>query len=215
MKFKQPLTRSAAVRAMVTIIFGSLATAALGFWLFAQDRSELKVEERLREQRAALDGKVTEAQQLIESLSVQIPPEQSRVSQSEKIIRQLEELQSTWDRLVGNRVQQRANDEQLKKMRTVNSTAVARVAELQQQIARARWDLDNYEIERTRIDSQLRVEESRRAGAAYRMRRLWISVRAWLCFGVALYLMGPVLLPIAWEQWRRRKVGVSVGGQEN
>src|SRR6185436_316362 len=114
----------------------------------------------LREERAALEGKLTEVQKRSETISAQIPPEQDRVARSEKIIRQLEELQSTWDRVVGNRAQQKANAERLENVRKLHETAVARVAELQQELARSKWERDGYEIERTRIEAQLRVFEA-------------------------------------------------------
>lgn len=213
MKIKQPLTRDAAIRRMVLIVVGALFSAILGMWLFTLDRPRLNLENRLREQRAEFDAKFKETEQRVETIAVQIPPEQEKVVQSEKTIRQLEELQGTWDRLVGNRAQQRANAERIASLRKLNAASIARVAELQQQLARARWERDNHEIERTRIDSQLRAEDSRKADALHRIQRGWISIRAWLCFGVSLYLLGPVLVPIAVEQWRRKKRGVTVGGE--
>jgi hypothetical protein len=161
-----------------------------------------------------LDEKIKAAEQRAETIAAEIPPEQQRVAESEKIIRQLEELQTTWNLVSRNRAQQRANAERLRDLRTTNETAVARLAELQQQVARAKWERESYEIERTRIGSTLRMEEARRAGAGYRLQRAWLSVRSWLCFGGALYLMGFILLPIAREQWRRGDHGAVVGGQE-
>jgi hypothetical protein len=215
MKIKQPMTEQAATRATISIVIAALVIAALGGWLFWHDRSKLDFEVRLREQRTTLESKVADAEQRILSFSELIPPEQEKVTKSEKIIRQLEDLQSTWDRFIGNRAQQRANNERLGKMRTLHTNAVARVAELQQQLARAKWDRDNHDIERTRIDSQLRVTEAGQSGAAYKLRRIWLSMRSWLCFGVSLYLLGPVLLPMVLEQRQRRKEGVIVGGRED
>ena len=213
MKIKKPLTRDAAIRRMILIVVGALCSAVLGMWLFTMDRPRLNLENRLREQRAEFDAKLSEAEERIETVAVQIPPEQEKVAQSEKTIRQLEELQGTWDRLVGSRAQQRANAERIAGLRKLNAISIARVAELQQQVARARWERANHEIERTRLDSLLRAEDSRKADALYRIHRGWLRIRAWLCFGVSLYLLGPVLVPIAVEQWRRKKRGLTVGGQ--
>ena len=156
---------------------------------------------------------MVEAEQRIETLSPQLPPEQQKVAQTEKIIRQLEALQSTWDLVSSNRAQQRANSDRLDSMRSLNATTVARVAEMQQEIARAKWERDTDEIERDRIDSQLRVAEASKAGSGYWVRRAWIAARSWICFGVALYLLGPVLVPMVLAQRRQRKEGVTVGGR--
>src|SRR5687768_6833292 len=111
MKIIKPMTERASTRATISIVMAALAIAVLGGWLFRHDRSKLDFEFRLREQRAALESKIDEAGQRIGSFSALIPPEQEKVVQTEKIIRQLEELQSTWDRFIGNRAQQRANNE--------------------------------------------------------------------------------------------------------
>lgn len=213
MKLKRPRTRTAAIRAMILIVMAALSLGALGLWLWQRDRPRLNRERVLRNQLVALDEKIKAAEQRVEAIAAQIPPEQERVAQSEKIIRQLEELQTTWNLVAGNRAQQRANAERLRNLRTTNETAVAKVADLQQQVAQANWERESHEIERTRIGSTLRVEEASRAGAGHRVQRIWMSVRAWLCFGGALYLIGFVLLPIAREQWRRDDHGAVVGGQ--
>ena len=199
---------------MIVIMIAALSLGALGFWLWERDRPQLNRERDLRDQLATLEKKIQAADQRVETLALQVPPEQQRVAQSEKIIRQLEELQTTWNLVVGNRAQQRANAERLRNLRTTNETAVARLAELQQQVAQAKWELESHEIERSRIHSTLRLEDAKKAGAGYRVQRAWMSVRAWLCFGGALYLIGFVLLPIGLEQWRRNAEGALVGGRE-
>ena len=158
--------------AMAVIATIALAVAGFGFWLFKQDQANLNFEKQLRGERSVLNAKIAEAEERIPPIAAEILPEQDKVAQSEESIRQLEDLQSTWDRLVGNRAQQRANAERLEKMRATHATAISRVAELQQQVARAKWERDNDESERTRIDSQLRVAESHSAGADYQVRRI-------------------------------------------
>ncbi|HTO02997.1 MAG TPA: hypothetical protein VL069_04810 [Opitutus sp.] len=214
MKFNQPRTRTAAVRAMAVIAMAALSLGVLGFWLLQRDGPRLNRERVLRDQLVALDEKMKAADQRIETIAAQIPPVQERVAQSEKIIRQLEELQTTWNLVAGNRAQQRANAERLRNLRTTNETAVAKLADLQQQVAQAKWERESHEIERTRVHSTLRIEDARKAGAGYRVERAWMRVRPWLCFGGALYLIGFLLLPIAREQWRRSDHGAVVGGRE-
>jgi hypothetical protein len=197
MKIQPSSLRSATTRVIVGIAIAAFGVGALGLWLFVHDQPELNLEPRLRAERAMLDGKVAEVQQRSDSIAAQIPPEQDRVVKSEKVIRQLEELQSTWDMLVGNRAQQRANAERLKHLQALHAAAVARVAELQQELARTKWERDGYEIERTRIDAQLRIVEAKKAGIFYYFRRAWLRLRAWTCIGLALYLLGPILWRLA------------------
>ena len=201
------------MRRIVSIATAAIAIAALGLWLFVRDRPRLTIDHRLREQIEALDSKIGEAEQRVVTVSALIPAEQEKVLKTENIIRQLEATQSTWDLFIGNRAQQRANNERLASMRTLNASTVAKVADLQQQVARAKWDRDMHQIERTRLESQLRVLDSEQASAAYQLRRIWLKVRAWLCFGISVFLLGPVMVPLVLEQRRRRKEGVQVGGR--
>jgi hypothetical protein len=211
-KLKTPMTERAAMRAIISLAIAALAIAALGVWLLLSDRPRLNADQRLREQRESLVSKIEAAEQRIASVSVLIPPEEEKVVKTEELIRQLEKTQSTWDMFIRHRAQQRANNERLASLRALNATTIAKVAELQQQLARARWERDNHEIERTRIESQLRVIDAGRASASYQVRRAWLTVRAWLCLGVSVFLLGPVMLPLVIEQRRRRKEGVTVGG---
>jgi hypothetical protein len=214
-KLKTPMTERAAMRAIISIAIAALAIAALGVWLLLRDRPRLNEDQVLREQRESLVSKIQEAEQRIASFSELIPPEEEKVLKTEELIRQLEKTQSTWDMFIRHRAQQRANNERLADLRALNATTIAKVAELQQQLARAKWDRDNHEIERTRIESQLRVIEAGRASGSYQVHRVWLTMRAWLCFAVAVFLLGPVMLPLVIEQRRRRKEGVTVGGRES
>jgi hypothetical protein len=214
MKILPALTRAMANRAvMVGVLIVAAGIGVLGIQLLARDRSELQRESRLRSEDAAIETKLVDVQDRTESIRSQIPAQQERVARAEKIIGQLEGLQSTWDMLVGNRAQQRANAERMKQMQALHADAVAQVADLQQQLARANWERENLEIERTRIGSQLRIEEAKKAGGVYPLRRAWLSVRGWLCLAVALTLFGFVAWLVATRQWRLKK-GVVIGGSE-
>lgn len=203
MKIQPSLIRGATTRTILALVIAALGVGVLGLWLFVHDRPELELEPRLRAERATLDQKLAAVQQRSDTIAAQIPAEQDRVTKSEKVIRQLEELQSTWDMLVGNRAQQRANAERLEHIRKLRAAAVARVAEFQQEVTRTKWERDGYEIERSRVDGQLRIVEAKKAGISYYFRRAWLRLRAWTCIGVAIYLLGPILWRLAIARgWR-------------
>lgn len=199
---------------MAATVIAVLSLGALGFRWMQQDRPQLNRERDLQNQIVALSEKIEAADRRIETIAAQIPPEQNRVDESEKLVRQLEELQTTWNLVSGNRAQQRANAERLRDLRKTNEAAVAKIADLQRQVAQAKWERENHEIERTRAESTLRMEEAKKAGVGYRLQRVWMSVRAWICFGGALYLIGFVLLPIAREKWQRSDQSAVAGGHE-
>ena len=184
----------------------SLVLAGMGIWLFAHDRPELKHESRLRQERAELEAKITQAAHEIGRLEPLIPPEQEKVVGAEKVIRQLEQLQSTWDLVVGNRAQQKANAERLERMRSLHSTSVVRVAEFQQQLADARRTLEGISIERTRVDAQLRVEDTKKAGAVSQLNRLWLQGRPWFFVSAGIAMGAFALFPL-FQPAREQKKG--------
>lgn len=186
----------------------ALAVAAglvvLGGWLWYTDRQALEAGRQLLQARAGVESSLVSLQARIDQLDVDVAAQQQEVMGSEKTMRELRQLKSTWDWFGGNRGQQRANQVRLDQMEARHSRAVSRLAELKQQLRRARWDLDGAVIERDRLDEQLRREAERKSGVFYAVGRAWLWSRSWLLLAIALYLAGPVLLP-AWRQRRRRR----------
>lgn len=189
-------TTLAAIVAAATIVAGVLL-------IFADER-KLDAGPQLRTELAALDTKLTEVEARIEQLQVDIPPEQERVLRSEKVIAQLEQLKSTWDWLVGNREQQRANAKRIEDMQAFHAKAAARVAELQQELRRMRWERDGHVMERDAVAKRLREEEARQATWNHRWWQVWLRVRGWIAIALGGYLLVFAAVPAWWRQRRLR-----------
>ena len=205
---KKPIGASGVIRGILMLL--AFGLVALGLSMFARDQPELNREKRLRGERSALDARIAEVQQQVAATEPLIPVEQDRVAGAEKVIRQLEQLQSTWDMVIGNRAQQKANAERLERVKGLHAAAVARVAELQQQQAQAQRTKEGYEIERTKVDAQLRMEEASKEGALSQLHRGWLRVRPWLAIVTGIAVMALTLWPIA--RMRQRAAGRAPDG---
>ena len=61
-------------------------------------------------------------------MGAEIAAERAKAEQADKVVEQLKALESSWDRLVGNPEQQKANAEQRARMEAVRGTARAKAA---------------------------------------------------------------------------------------
>lgn len=187
------ITRHLADRAIIMVVVAGVALAAVGLWLYFHDRPALGQEARLNAERAVVVGNIDRTQARIDQLTAEIAAEQDRTARSAKLVTELEQIQSTWSWFGGNKAQQKANAERLERMKTMHANSSARVLALRQDLARTTWERDGHEIERDRIDRQLKEEAARKSAVTYYFRRAWLRVRSWLLIAAALYVLGPVL----------------------
>ena len=194
-------TRAPARSLPIARLLLALTLAAVGVWLVVHDRPKLNRETSLRDQVAELEQRIVQLKAKSDALAAEIPNEQSRVAQSEKVIRELTDLQSTWNLVTGNKAQQRANEERMQRMEALHATSVARVASLQQELAHVHFESESLKAQQTRIESELRLEQARQNGLPYKAGRVWLRVRGWLCLVLSL---GVVAWMIRSRSSRRR-----------
>jgi myosin heavy subunit len=171
--------------ATLFLVLVSVGLGGIGAWLLVHDRAELRHESELRHTQTSLDTKVNELDASMTRLDDQIAVQQERVTQSERVIRQLEGLQSTWDTFIRNRAQQKANAERMKEMRSTHENAVEQVSDLQQQRAKLNWERESLLAERTKVASRMRLVEIEKGSDTYWIRQFWLQLRGWLCIAIA------------------------------
>lgn len=198
----------AAERMVGAAFVSGLALVVLAVCLYVSDRSALGAEARLHAARSAVATKLDDAQRRVDQLSVELAAQQEQVMRSEKVMRELRQLKSTWDWFGANAAQQRTNRERLDQMEAWHAQAVARRVELQQEQRRVTWEQDGHRIEAERLDDQLRAIADEKAGSSYHLARAWRWARSWLLLAVALYVLGPVLIPAVRNRRRRRAMPV-------
>src|SRR4051812_34175900 len=105
--------------AAATLIVG-LGLAALALWLFLKDNVDFEewrkdVVRSIDGERTKVKAAMTDVNQRMDRLSMEIATEQDRAKRADKIIADLKELESMWDKYVGNPAQQKANADQMER----------------------------------------------------------------------------------------------------
>jgi hypothetical protein len=175
-----------------------LAGSALivgAFWLADRDPVDFKAS-----RVGQLNALGTERDQVLRSLDdvharfknihAEIPAQQERVGQADKIIRELNRLTSTWDKYVGDPEQQKANATQLERMTTLRTEANDRLAALQEESQRTTWERDGLEITLAGVNARLRAIENDRSTAAHYLGVAWRRMRVGIICVLALYSLG-------------------------
>src|SRR4051812_37752143 len=95
-----------------------LGLAACGLWLFLKDNVDFDqwrgdMIRAVNGERAKTQTAMADVVKRMDRISTEITAEQQRAAQADKVIAQLKEMDSTWDRYLGDRAQQKTNDERL------------------------------------------------------------------------------------------------------
>ncbi len=199
--------RRAPGRSAVVLLIAALGLGLYALWLFQHADIDFGLQQG--ERIAALDLKRREIRGAIEEVTKRsnedaatMAAAEERARQAEKIIASLRALESTWDRLVGNPAQQKANAEQLSRMEEIHTTARAKVAEMKQARTRLTWEKDGLELDLGRLEQEIASVENHRSVAWHYLAQAWQRTRGWLLMLFALYLAGEVAVA------KRRRSGV-------
>ena len=178
-----------------------LALAAGGLWFFLKDNVDFDewrhdVLRTLTGERARVRTALDDVQHRLDLANAGIAAEQEHIRQTDKVIAQLKELDSTWDRLTGD-AQQKANQDRRAKLEQANSEAAARIVALQTEYKRTTWERDGLEIALGKIDVQLRTIEAKRSKVVHYLEVAWnyrvgrLAVKQWVFIVLGLYFFGP------------------------
>jgi hypothetical protein len=165
------------------------------FWLSWQDHVDFQAwrTEQLKTlgaERGQVLRDLDDVHARLKKIQIEIPAEEERIRQAHKIIAELNHLASTWDRLVGNPEQQKANAEQLAHMTKLRTDAAERLAALQQESKRTGWERDGLEITRAGLDAQFQAVDRERSTALHYLGLAWRRLRTGIICTLALYGLG-------------------------
>jgi hypothetical protein len=191
--------------AAATLIVG-LGLAALALWLFLKDNIDFEewrkdVVRSIDGERTKVKAAMTDVNQRMDRLSVEIATEQDRAKRADKIIADLKELESMWDKYVGNPAQQKANAEQMERMTTVRQAATEKITKLKQDFTRTTWERDGLEIALGKLDARLQTIQQDQSKVMHYLERTWeypvgrgvvtMPVKWWVFTFLGLYFIGP------------------------
>lgn len=174
----------------------ALGLGAGGLWLFLKDNVNFEdwrrdVMRTLSGERAHIQSALGDVELRMGQLKGEIAAERSKADQAGRIVEKLTALESTWDRLVGNSAQQRANAEQRRKMIALRSASIARIEVLQKDYTRTTWERDGLGVALGKKDAELTAAELKKSKVQHYLEDAWLRSRNWVCLALALYFLGP------------------------
>ena len=184
-----------------------LGLAASGLWLFLRDNVDFDewrhdVIRTLTGERTKIQSALGDVHQRLDRLTAGIATEQDRIQQADRVIAQLKELDSTWDRLTGD-AQQKANSERREKMEKLRADSAAQVAAMQTEYTRTTWERDGLEIALGKLEVQLRTAEAKQSKVMHYIEKVWnyqlgrLKVKWWVILALGLYFFGPTVGKLA------------------
>ena len=193
-KFGAWLAQKLVIAGLIVLV----ALAGYGLWLFLQEEAGIEQRRLERLQQAAIErDRLVAVQAAIEkriaALKTEIETQKERAKQAEKIISALQELESWWDRLLGNPQQQSANAEQLKRMQALRGEAAGKAVELQRMVAQTIWEKDGVEIAVQRANAEIASIEASRSKARLYVREAWNKTKWYIVLALGSYFFGPTL----------------------
>ena len=169
-------------KVLAAVVIVSLALVTYAVYLFLHDTTDL---DATRAQRIAilshrqetLLAERTEVEGRIESLRVKLSIEQERADRAGRVIDTLESLRSRWERWFGNAAQQRNNDEQIARMKNVQSDARQVVLQLQRSITQAAWEREGLEVAIEPVERELTALQKVHSPALHYLNTAWYRAR--------------------------------------
>jgi hypothetical protein len=201
-RFVRWIVEKFAIAALIVAL--GITTCAL--WLFLKDNVDFDewrqdVVRAINGERTKVKEALADVHRRMDRISAEITAEQERGKQADKVLAQLRELESTWDKLVGNREQQKSNAEQIAKMTALRMDVTKKVEALKQDFTRATWERDGLEIALGKVDVRLKEAEEKQSRAMHYLERAWnhpvgrgwwtVPVKVWVYVLLGFYFLGP------------------------
>lgn len=180
----------------LVIVVGGLAV--YGLWQFLRDNVDLDLRHNelvraITGERAQVKAALADVELRLAQTQAAIVATEARLRQIDSISQRLKELESTWDKVVGNREQQEANAAQLQRMGELRREAAANLVRLQTQHTRTTWERDGLQIALGRLEVRLQEVDTQRSRFVHYVQDLWARTRFWILVTLAVYFLGPTV----------------------
>lgn len=180
------------------VLMVALVLVAWALWIFLKDNVDFdlqhsEVVQALTSERTQIREALADVHHRQEKLLQDISAEKKRSEQAANVIRKLKDLESTWDKYIGNPEQQKANAEQLVKMQALRDDADAKVVKLEEAYTRGTWERDGLELALGKLEQRLAKVEAQKSKIMHYLEQAWERSRWWLLGALAMYFFGPTV----------------------
>lgn len=172
--------------------------AGYGAWLLLQDAAGMESRRLERLERAVAEReRLTAAQaafaERIGNVQAEITAQRERARQAERILANLRELQSWWERWFGDGEQQAANAERAKRVEALGGEAANRIAALEQLAGQLPEEEEAVQEALRRVELEIAAIEAGRSKVVHYLREAWDRTKWYLALAVGGYFFGPSL----------------------
>ncbi|MEO6246714.1 MAG: hypothetical protein ABIQ12_14910 [Opitutaceae bacterium] len=175
-----------------------LALAGYGLWLFLQDEGLLDTKrvEKLRQAITERDQLLTikaEIEKRVAGVRTAVRVQQERAQEAEKVISALRALQSWWERWFGNRQQQAANAEHLRRMEALKVEAETKLGPLRRSLTQIVWELEGADHALRLANHEVALLEATKSKTRHYLIVAWDQTKWYLALALASFFFGPTL----------------------
>ena len=166
-----------------------------GLWLFVHDEDGYEnTRAALVAQREELAGKAAALEKEAADLDANIAAQERRMVIAGQVIKTLKGFDSTWDRWIWNRAQQRAYDEQSARMQVVRKNAEAELVHLRHDQGVNERDYDAATLALAQAGRVLSDHDSALPVRRHYLNEAWHRGRWYVAVILLAYLLGPTLV---------------------
>lgn len=188
--------------AFLKLVFGAFiviaAVGIYGLWLFGHEAGEVETArpcflDSLQAQKAAAEQNVAEARANLAKAKEDLARPEEKAAKAGHLAGGLEEMQTTWDRFLGNRAQWKINRERIQYLRAVEKEAGREAKKLRSNATRSGVLLDRSLRQLSLVEEKLETVGWSDSAWVYYPVRAWWEGRWVFLFPAALYFFGPTL----------------------
>jgi hypothetical protein len=205
-KFIRWVVEKFAVGALIVL----LAVAGCSAWLYL--RNSLNFEAWRQDMMRSINGErsryqtaLAGVQQELAQTATEITRQQDQLRLADRIIGELKDLQSTWDRVFGDREQQAKLATRLADVTARRKEIQAKLDQLQEQYTHKTWERDGLQVAISKVDLRVQAVERQESKLVTKAKyyasqtlnyrvghgRLSLPVKGWLVVVLGLYFLGP------------------------
>ncbi len=197
-KFLAWLAQKFGVAALIVVV----ALAGYGLWLFVKEEHAQELDRADKLARAIVDrdqllAARSEVEQRLVTLRADIDKQRERARKAAKIVANLRELMSWWERWFGDSAQQKLNEELSLRMEETSKESLRLVDELQRTVTKVVVEKDGVESALRRVNSEVAFLEQTRSGVRHYLAAAWDRLKWYLVAALAGYFFGPTIWSIA------------------
>lgn len=178
-----------------------LGLGLTGTWMYLKDSIDLEdrrtqLMQLISGERSHLQAARAEVLRRRQEMELALSNEQAKAKTAARALAGLDELQSGWSWVFGDREQQREYARRAEAMQRAQADALRKVSDLERLLQLEAYTLDGLDLALGKLDKRQGELEKTESKLMLYLRESWLKVRWHVISAVALWLLGPLVLSL-------------------